>query len=181
MQLCSLLAHGPAKLAKRVLSGLNETAWDTARTLASTGLHPFPGRGSVVGYTLFGEFYDELTEEGNVFVYLLAHRTPGRNEDFYWAWHSSELWYTFGSLRDVEGQRDWEEWDYELADIMTSYWVNFMANGDPNGEGLAQWLPANSEQLAYVYLGEEDTLTCVTDFGALTDLEIEYNKAALGL
>ena len=29
--------------------------------------------------------------------------------------------------------------DHKLADMMSSYWVNFIATGDPNGKGLPTW------------------------------------------
>ena len=29
--------------------------------------------------------------------------------------------------------------DHKLADTMSSYWVNFIATGDPNGKGLPPW------------------------------------------
>ena len=122
--------------------------------------------------------YDELNENGNVYVYLFSHIAPGRNADYYWAWHSSELWYTFGSLRDIPEQREWTEWDHELADICTSYWSNFMKTGDPNGEGLAEWLPSNSEQLAYMNLGDEDTLGCVSEMDPLRELIVAYCEQA---
>ena len=32
-----------------------------------------------------------------------------------------------------------DEFDHEMSDAMTSYWVNFAASGDPNGEGLPEW------------------------------------------
>jgi carboxylesterase type B len=35
--------------------------------------------------------------------------------------------------------RPWEDSDYSLAEVMSSYWANFVKNGDPNGEGLANW------------------------------------------
>ena len=35
--------------------------------------------------------------------------------------------------------------DRHIADMMSSYWANFIAKGDPNGEGLAKW-PAVSEK-----------------------------------
>ncbi len=151
----------------------DENAFDTARELYSLG---FAQRINVniTGVELFGQYYDEINDSGNVYVYLFSHFAPGRNAEYYWAWHSSELWYTFGSLRDIPEQRDWEEWDYELADIVTSYWTNFMKTGDPNGEGLAEWLPSNSEQLAYMNFGEEDTLGCVTDVDELKELMIAY-------
>ena len=31
------------------------------------------------------------------------------------------------------------EAERKLADIVSSYWVNFAKNGDPNGRSLAQW------------------------------------------
>jgi para-nitrobenzyl esterase len=155
----------------------DEDALATARTLNSYGLNS----GTFVNLTameLFGQYYDEINTEGNVYVYLFSHFTPGRNSEYYWAWHSSELWYTFGSLRDIPEQRDWEDWDYELADIMTSYWSNFMKTGDPNGDGLAEWLPSTSEQIAYMEFGDDESdVTCVTDIDQLKELIIKYCKA----
>ncbi len=53
------------------------------------------------------------------------------------AFHSGDLAYTFGTV-DLVGV-GWTDWDRELSDIMTSYWVNFATSGDPNGEGLPPW------------------------------------------
>lgn len=146
----------------------DETASDTARRLNHELF-------SMANNMLYGKKAEEYGVE-NVFVYLLTHFTPGRNEDYYWAWHSSDLWYTFGSLRDEEGQRDWEEWDWTLADIVTDYWSNFMKTGDVNGEGLPVWYPSNSEQLAYMDLGDEDTIGCVTEIDTLRQMAIDlYN------
>lgn len=145
----------------------DENASDTARRLNHELF-------SITNNMLYGKKAEEYGV--NVYIYLLTHFTPGRNEDYYWAWHSSDLWYTFGSLRDEEGQRDWEEWDWKLADITTDYWSNFMKTGDPNGEGLPQWLPSNSQQLAYMDLGDEDKLGCVTEFGPEYQMAIDrYN------
>lgn len=150
----------------------DDTTLSTAREISSLT--------DAIVYSLFGAAYDELNDgNGKVYVYELTHFTPGRDEDYYWAWHSSELWYVFGSLRDIPEQRDWEDWDYELADIATSYWSNFMKNGDPNGDGLAEWLPSTSETLAYMNLGEEDTLGCVSEenMSELEQMLIAYCSA----
>jgi len=128
---------------------------------------------TVTNNMLFGKKAEEY-HTGDVYIYLFTHFTPGRNEEELWAWHSSELWYTFGSLRDTAGQRYWEDWDYELADIVTSYWSNFMKTCNPNGEGLPEWVNSNSEHLAYMDLGDEDTIGSVTYMDSLKQMAAEF-------
>ena len=55
----------------------------------------------------------------------------------YGAYHSGDLAYAFGNTQLVGV--GWSEWDHQIADAMTNYWVNFAQTGDPNGEGLADW------------------------------------------
>jgi para-nitrobenzyl esterase len=52
------------------------------------------------------------------------------------ATHVSEILYAFGHL---DGSRTWTDSDRQVADAMSSYWVNFAKNGNPNGQGLNQW------------------------------------------
>jgi para-nitrobenzyl esterase len=33
----------------------------------------------------------------------------------------------------------WDAHDVHLADVISSYWVNFAGSGDPNGAGLPTW------------------------------------------
>jgi para-nitrobenzyl esterase len=52
-------------------------------------------------------------------------------------YHSAELYYVWNNLQ----LRNWP-WapeDRRLADVMSSYWVNFAKSGNPNGEGLPPW------------------------------------------
>lgn len=56
------------------------------------------------------------------------------------AHHGSEISYVFNNL-DVRKARNWP-WtkeDYALADMMSSYWVNFATKFDPNEPGLPVW------------------------------------------
>ncbi|MDY0289105.1 MAG: carboxylesterase family protein [Sphaerochaeta sp.] len=69
----------------------------------------------------------------------LPEYVGGRDEGFYGAFHSSELWYMFGSMRDIPAQRQWTAADHALSDTMMTYWSNFMRTGNPNGIGLPVW------------------------------------------
>ena len=55
------------------------------------------------------------------------------------AWHSSDLWYWFGTLRN--GWRPFEDRDRALSDEMAIRLVAFAKNGSPNAQGLTEWLP----------------------------------------
>jgi para-nitrobenzyl esterase len=78
-------------------------------------------------------------EDVDVYAYYFNHVPPGRNSEFYGAYHSSDLWYFFNSLREWPGQRHWTDSDYRMAETITSYVANFVKTGDPNGEGLPEW------------------------------------------
>ena len=55
------------------------------------------------------------------------------------AWHSSDLWYWFGTLDHC--WRPLTRKDYEINRQMAAYLTNFAKTGNPNGEGLCEWLP----------------------------------------
>lgn len=104
---------------------------------------------SMAKYIVSAE-YLEKNNDTDVYVYYFNHNLPNhenpvRDEDFYGAFHSAELWYTFNSIRDAEGQRAWTEADYEMAEQISSYFANFTKSGDPNGEGLTEWDVCSSE------------------------------------
>ena len=138
-------------------------ASDTARTLASqTAL--MKGR-------IYGDLLYKNNQNVAAYCYLFSHFPPGRDEEKNWAFHTGEVWYTFNSLRDIPQQRAWEDVDRALANTMSSYWANFMAKGNPNGEGLPTWPECNSS-LAYLDLG--DQVVAHTDITKLEEVIREY-------
>ncbi|MEP7307029.1 MAG: carboxylesterase family protein [Acidobacteriota bacterium] len=54
------------------------------------------------------------------------------------ATHTAEISYAFNNPKGQPTQT-WTDVDTKLADAMSSYWVNFITKGDPNGSGLPQW------------------------------------------
>jgi para-nitrobenzyl esterase len=54
------------------------------------------------------------------------------------ATHTAEISYAFNNPKGQANQT-WNDVDIKLADQMSSYWVNFITKGDPNGNGLPKW------------------------------------------
>jgi para-nitrobenzyl esterase len=75
------------------------------------------------------------------YVYYFTRLLPG---DKAGAFHSSELWYMFGTLKKC--WRPMEEKDFELSEKMIDYWTNFMKSGNPNSECHEEWKPYKKEE-----------------------------------
>jgi para-nitrobenzyl esterase len=54
------------------------------------------------------------------------------------ATHTAEISYAFNNPKG-QATQTWDEVDTKLAATMSSYWVNFISKGDPNGSGLPNW------------------------------------------
>jgi para-nitrobenzyl esterase len=54
------------------------------------------------------------------------------------ATHTAEISFAWNNPKGQANQT-WNDIDLRLADQMSSYWVNFIAKGDPNGNGLPHW------------------------------------------
>jgi para-nitrobenzyl esterase len=54
------------------------------------------------------------------------------------ATHTAEISYAWNNPKG-QATQTWNDVDTKLADTMSSYWVNFIAKGDPNGGGLPRW------------------------------------------
>ena len=54
------------------------------------------------------------------------------------ATHTAEISYAWNNPKG-QATQTWNDVDIKLADTMSSYWVNFITKGDPNGNGLPKW------------------------------------------
>ena len=72
------------------------------------------------------------------YLYQISH-VPTDKKGFpnYGAFHTSEVPYALHTLH--LWKRNWQEHDYEVENLLSSYWLNFIKTGNPNGTGLPEW------------------------------------------
>ncbi len=85
------------------------------------------------------------------YCFYFARNLPGDDKG---SWHSSELWYTIGSLKKC--WRPMQEWDYKISDILINYFSNFAKNGNPNGDNLPMWDTTKSEDDDILIISDND-------------------------
>jgi para-nitrobenzyl esterase len=82
------------------------------------------------------------------YLYYFTHEPPTEpGKPNLRATHTAEIPYVFNNLKAARVFPDTSSpdltsrspADIKLADIVSSYWVNFARTGDPNGKGLAPW------------------------------------------
>lgn len=94
-------------------------------------------------------------------LYYFSHVPPGLPD--YGAFHSAEFGYALKTLQFWD--RPFEPYDYQLSEMMSDYWVNFARNGDPNGEGLPQWVPYDQSGKKAMEFGDQ-----------VTQIDVPYQK-----
>lgn len=73
------------------------------------------------------------------YVYFFSHiQTVNGQPSPQGATHTAEISFAWNNPKGQPTQT-WNDVDLKLADQMSSYWVNFISKGDPNGAGLAHW------------------------------------------
>jgi len=109
------------------------------------------------------------TGKGKSYLYLFSHKPPVAGPDsavYDGVFHGAELYYVFQQY-DFRSDWAWTEADRKLGDIISSYWVNFAANGNPNGKGLPKWP------------GYNDNTQELMNFGSHVSVVPEPRKAEL--
>jgi carboxylesterase type B len=83
------------------------------------------------------------TAKTPAYAYLWDHALPGPDAARYGAFHTSEVPYVLDTL--YMSDRPFAEKDRKIAAMMSSYWANFAATGNPNGNGLPRWSPVGDK------------------------------------
>lgn len=73
-----------------------------------------------------------------VWSYLFNHIEPGPESARWRVFHSSEIPYVFGTL-DASPERGFTQKDRTVSLEISSYWLNFVRSGNPNGATLPAW------------------------------------------
>ena len=92
------------------------------------------------------------TAKTDAYLYYFERSIPWPEHPEFGAFHTAEVPYVFNNLAILD--RPWEAVDRELADAVSSYWANFAARGDPNGDGLPTWPAYEAAPHAVMVLGE---------------------------
>ena len=113
------------------------------------------------------------TGKSKVFVYYFSRVPPGPVGERLGAYHASELRYVFDNLRNIQA----EDVDREIANAMSSYWVNFATKGDPNGRGLPRWPVYQEKNNVAMRFGDRVDVTELPNKPALDFLDARAAKA----
>ena len=105
------------------------------------------------------------------YAWFFDRRLPGDGSG---AWHSSDLWYWFGTLDHC--WRPMTAKDRLLSEQMVQYLTNFARTGDPNGGGLPRWEAVRKGQSKVLRLGEGETRMGGVNIAKLTHTMLT-NKA----
>lgn len=106
-----------------------------------------------------GAFCLNRQEKGSkAYAYQFARPLPddGSQKDYVLkgAFHSSDLWYVFKSLKHC--WRPWTQGDWDLAEKELTYWSNFVKYGDPNGPEGGEWTPYTKENPSFMIFRLDD-------------------------
>jgi para-nitrobenzyl esterase len=107
------------------------------------------------------------------FLYQVTH-VPTDKPGFpnYGAFHTSEVPYALHTLH--LWQRPWQQHDYDVQQLMSSYWIQFIKTGSPNRKGLPQWQQYNKATGAILEIDKTTTTKpelFKTEFDLLEKLE----------
>lgn len=118
----------------------------TSHDIAPAVLHPMTKKWAV---------------KNGAYLWHFSRMLPGDDKG---AWHSSDLWYWFGTLKNC--WRPMEKKDLELSESMSDYLCNFVKSGNPNGDNLPVWDKCRSSRTVMCF-GDDMTKQAKVKMGKL--------------
>jgi hypothetical protein len=91
-----------------------------------------------------------------------------------YAFKGIEIHYTYHNLKF--SNPPWQPGDHQLAEVISFYWANFAAAGNPNGKGLPEWKPYHSTTNEMIMLNNPCYSAKMPDLKA-----IEFLAAKIGV
>jgi para-nitrobenzyl esterase len=91
------------------------------------------------------------------YLYYFTHTPPHPRANELRAFHAGEIPYVFNVVPSSDPREAgfrYTDRDLRLAETMSSYWVNFITTGDPNGNGLPVWPTYDSTSEPFLELAE---------------------------
>jgi para-nitrobenzyl esterase len=113
--------------------------------------------------------------KNSIYLYYFERKVPA-TPDFekYGAFHTAEVPYVLNTLKFLN--RPLQPVDYELAELMSSYWANFAKTGNPNGEGLPLWPVYNPSDAIVMTFNEQSKAKVIPGKGGLDFLLSKVGK-----
>jgi para-nitrobenzyl esterase len=117
----------------------------------------------------------------HAYFYLFEREVPGKGQPSLGSFHSMEVPYVFGALR----QPTWtwlpfEEIDHKLSEVVQGYWTNFAKTGNPNGANLPEWGEFESRGQVALEFGKNGTVALLKrSRPTYCDVEVADLKARL--
>jgi para-nitrobenzyl esterase len=91
------------------------------------------------------------------YLYSFSHVPPHPRAAELKAFHASEIPYVFDVVPSPDPREAgfvYTAADRRLANVMSTYWVNFVKTGDPNGAGLPTWEPYDADREPFLDFGD---------------------------
>lgn len=116
--------------------------------------------------------------KGKAYLYFFTHVPPtAPGQPSRGATHTADLAYMFDNQPP---NATWTDTDKQLAETMSSYWVNFAATGNPNGKGLPEWPAYKVKSEKTMVLGDTVEAGSGIDPAKLTFYDSYYAKMSSG-
>ncbi|MBO0948970.1 carboxylesterase/lipase family protein [Fibrella forsythiae] len=126
-------------------------------------------RDQIFGAQNYGWANLESGQGKKVYVYRFTRKLPATGEYArYGAFHTGEVAYAYDNLKFIDKQlRPLNATDDELARTMSTYWVNFIKTGNPDGKGVPHWPAYSVSDKQIMMLGDKVQAQTLTDAASL--------------